>query len=99
MPDVFDLDALAKDVTAEPFRFRFGGEDYEIPCLIDMRWVAAIETDRVDDALRLLLGPEQYRRMQQSPAVFDRLQFDALVGAFFTHVGSSLGESPASTDS
>jgi hypothetical protein len=97
---VFDLDAvLAEGVAPTPFRFRFGGEDYELPAHVDLRAIAAFDAGRLDDALRLMLGAEQYQRLQRSSAVFDQQAFVALFEAYSEHEGSNLGESPASTDS
>jgi hypothetical protein len=98
-PEVCDLDALDADEAGEPFTFRFGGEDYTLPPKIDLRAVAALEGNRYDAALRMLLGPVQYERMQQASAVFDQRKFEALFNAYGAHQGVSLGESEASTDS
>lgn len=97
---VCDLDALDADESGEPFAFRFGGEDYALPPKIDLRAVAALEGNRYDAALRMLLGPLQWERMQASPAVFDQRKFEALFAAYGKHQGvDSLGESSASTGS
>ena len=42
MSEVFDLDAIGAEARGEPFRFRFGGEDYELPPSIDMLAVPAM---------------------------------------------------------
>lgn len=95
-----DLDALVADEDGQPFTFRFGGEDYTLPPRIDLRAVAALEGNRYDAALRMLLGPDQWDRMQQSDAVFDQPKFEALFNAYGRHQGvDGLGESSASTPS
>jgi len=95
--NVFDLDALETDGT--PFPFRHGGEDYVLPPSIDLRVALAEEAGRVDDALRLLLGDEQWDRIVASEAVFDSAKFLALMEAYKRHLGTTLGESAASSRS
>jgi hypothetical protein len=99
MSDVFDLDALAHEANGEPFRFRFGGEDYELPPHMDIRAVAAMSAGRLDDALRMLLGDAQWTRLQASPEVFDQHKLLALFNAYGAHSGMTPGESSASTGS
>lgn len=99
-PQICDLDALEADEAGTPFTFRFGGEEYTLAPRIDLRAVAALEGNRYDAALRMLLGPEQWERMQASPAAFDQTKFEALFDAYAKHQGvDSLGESSASTGS
>ena len=97
--NVFDFDALAAEETGEPFRFRFGGEDYELPSRIDVRAVAAMAAGRMDDSLRMLLGADQWTRLQASPAVFNDHTFEALLDRYLAHEGTTMGESSASTSS
>lgn len=99
MPEVFDLDAIANEATGEPFRFRFGGEDYELPPNIDMRVVAAMQSGRLDDALRQMLNTEQWARIQASTAVLNSQVLLALFERYSKHSGLSVGESSGSTSS
>lgn len=93
MPEVFDLDAVAAEANGtEPFRFTFGGEQYEMPAVVDIRVVAALTTGDVGAALRRLLGEDQWARMEASDAVFDQARFKALLEAYMAHGGSTLGE-------
>lgn len=99
-PD-FDLDAvLAEEETRAPFRFTFDGKPYELPASIDIRAIAAISAGRLDDGLRLLLNPDQWQAIQDSPKM---LTSNALRQLFDTYTafadGATAGESSASTGS
>lgn len=98
-PEICDLDALEADEAGTPFIFRFGGEKYALPPRMDLRAVAALQGGRFDDALRLMLGPEQWEQMQSAAAVFDAYKLEKLFDAYGRHQGVSLGESSASTGS
>lgn len=99
MSDEFDLDAFVSEVTEEPFRFRFGGEQYELPARFDIRAVAALAAGRLDDALRMLLGVAQWERIQAVDAVLDERGLKALLDRYMAHSGVDLGEPLASTGS
>jgi hypothetical protein len=100
MSDLFDLDALAAEADGkEPFRFQFGGEAYELPSELDIRGTAALSSGRVYEGLQMLLGDEQWQRMQDADAVLTDRMLGALFEAYAEHAGLSLGESSASTDS
>lgn len=94
----FDLDAVvAEQEPPEPFEFTFGGETYSLPGEPDVRAFAALTAERLDEGLRLLLGAEQWKRMQDSPAHFRQSQLEALIVAYGAHVGADVGESQASS--
>lgn len=95
----FDLDAVANEAEGEPFEFTFGGESYTLAASVDVRAAAMLQVGRLDTAFRLMLGEEQWERMTASPAVFNGKKLDALLDAYGKHIGISLGESAASTDS
>lgn len=102
MSEVFDLDALASETTddeGEPFPFRFGGESYELPPQFPMLALAAISAGELGDGLRILLGNDQWQRMLHAKATFNEKMLKALLEQYSAHVGSSLGESSASTGS
>lgn len=92
MSDVFDLDALAAEATGEPFRFRFGGEDYELPPTIDIRAVAHAQEGRLSSALRLMMTGDQWDRLERSTGRFDLPALRALFKAYGDHSGAQLGE-------
>jgi hypothetical protein len=97
--DEFDLDAvIAEREPVKAFRFRFAGERYTLPGDPDLRAIAALRADRLDEGFRMLLGEKQWDRMQAADAVFDNASFEALFERYQKHVGD-LGESQASTDS
>jgi hypothetical protein len=97
----FDLDAAVAEVAAgrEPFRFTFGGENYELPPRMDIRALGMFTKGDVHDGLRLLLGADQFERMLASPAVFSDEAFGKLVEAYAAHQNTTVGESSASTSS
>lgn len=97
--DVFDLDALAAEARGEPFRFRFGGDDYEMPPNVDIRAALAANEGRILDAFSILLGAEQWQRMLDSESTLDSDLFDKLMQAYYAHIGTSVGESRASSSS
>lgn len=99
MGEVFDLDAVAAESTKTPFRFTFGGEEYELPPVMDLRIVTSLVSGQMDDAMHRLLGAEQWRRLQASPAMFTNERFTALLNAYMAHTGTDMGEASASTSS
>ena len=99
MPEVFDLDALANEATGEPFRFKFGGEDYELPPTMDIRAVAAMSAGRLDAALRTMLGAEQWARLEAAPAVLNGQMLMSLFERYAKHSGFTVGEASGSTGS
>lgn len=97
----FDLDAvIAEREERTPFEFTFGGELFVLPPSVDVRVVAALSGERFDDALRMLLGSEQWARLQAVEAVFDFAALEALFQVYGEHLGEDLtGEAAASTRS
>lgn len=89
---MFDLDALIFEEEERPFAFRFGGEHYELPAHMDVRAVAAMSAGRLDAALRMMLGAEQWERMQASPATLDDRHLSKLFEAYAAHAGVTVGE-------
>jgi hypothetical protein len=90
-PKVFDLDAVANEANAEPFKFTFGGQRYEMPGTVDIRVVTSLTAGDLEAALRLLLGDEQWAKIQASPAVLDHVKFQSLLAAYMEHTGMTLG--------
>lgn len=97
----FDLDALLDDnEEREPFAFKWDGEEYELPPVRDMRAVGAISAGRIYDGLLLLLGPEQWARIQASPKVLSAPKLRKLLDAYSEYIdGLNVGESSASSSS
>lgn len=99
MPEILDLDAVANEVTKEPFPFRFGGDLYTLPGQIDLRLlseVADIPAGRPDLQLAALLGADQWGRVLASPAPFPAAAIERLMSGWSEYIGISLGESSAS---
>ena len=96
----FDLDALAAEAEGvSPFEFTFGGESYQLPGQFDMRAAAALSAGKVYEGLELLLGGDQWARMQTAEQVLTDAMLGALLDRYAEHTGVSLGESSASTSS
>jgi hypothetical protein len=96
----FDLDkVLAERKKTPPFQFTFDGERYVLPGRPDVRAAAAMSAGRLDDGFRLLLGPDQWDKLQASPKVFDDDALITLMEAYQAHSGEDLGEFRASTNS
>ena len=97
---VFDLDAFAAEADAqrEPFRFRFGGEDYELPGHIDFRFGLALEQGDGIGALRRMLG-DQWDRLVAAEATLTGPMARALIEKYLAHCGQTAGESSASSGS
>lgn len=92
MGDVFDLDALERDTNGEPFVFRFDSVEYTLPARPDVRFAAAMQEGRYGDALRKLLGREQWATLDASDAPFDDEMFKKVIEAYAEHCGISLPE-------
>jgi len=100
--DVFDLDAYVAEHRKDPYRFRYGGQDFELPHAQDTDWRVMEAADQGDvEAIRTLfrlgLGAEQWARFEQLP------QPAGAMGELFrrwqAHSGTKPGESPASPSS
>lgn len=97
MADVFDLDAFAAETTSEPFRFRFGGDEFELPGTVDLRVAAKLQDGKVVESLQTLIGPDQWERLDGLPGVFDYRVARELFIQYGRHLGIDLGESPGSS--
>jgi hypothetical protein len=100
--NVFDLDAvIAEREERAPFQFRFGGQVFQLPGAgLDIRVIAALQGERIDDGLRMLMGDTQWATLQSLEATFDQEAFYALLRQYGKHIGEDIvGESGASTGS
>jgi hypothetical protein len=89
---VFDLDAAVSEADREPFRFSFGGEDFEIAPVVDVRvQVRASERD-LYGALSMFLGEEQYKRLDKVDKPFTMDHLRKLMEAHVAHCGENPGE-------
>lgn len=96
---VFDLDALEVETTNEPFVFTFGGKQYVVPAIIDLRITAALRQGDYATAVRVLVGEDQWASIVASDAVLDTARADTLIRAFGEHCGASPGKSGGSPSS
>lgn len=96
---IFDLDALEVEATNEPFVFTFGGKQYVVPAIIDLRITAALQRGDYASAVRALVGEDQWASIVASDAVLDTARADLLIRAFAEHCGTSPGKSSGSSSS
>lgn len=94
---MYKVEALAREADETPWEFEFAGDVYRLPSQPDARVFAAIDGNRFDQALGLLLGDDQWTRMQQSQAVFTMAALEGLLRAYFSELGIELEKSAAST--
>lgn len=89
-----DLDALAREATdvPEPFTFRIHGHVFSIApgSEADFRVLDQINQDKIAEAVRLLLGDEQYAKFTEKPVSMRTLK--ALLSGWSSHKGLDLGE-------
>lgn len=100
----FDLDAvIAESKPADrrkKFTFSFDGDEYTLPNDVDVLALAAAASGQIAVALRRLLTPEDFDRINASSKVLTRDTLMALLDAYYQHiVGLAAGESSASTSS
>jgi hypothetical protein len=93
------LEAIEREADPKAWHFTFDGDDYTLPSDFDMRAMAAFTGGRLDDAFRILLGPEQWQRMQASPKTFGYSQFEALMKTYSSAIGVDLEKAQASASS
>lgn len=97
---VFDLDAAVADRAdgIEPFRFRFGGEEFTCtsPNDFDVREVGEV-INSADPAMQLalILGSE-WERLEAIEAVFTLRHTEVLVTQWLDHYGLDSGKSSGS---
>jgi hypothetical protein len=101
MGDVFDLNVLRREVEGEPFVFRLGVEEFELPIEMDQRaallfGAADRDPSKAEQAFRLMLGDDQWARLLAVPEVLTLDMLVALMAAYGEHVGATVGESQAS---
>lgn len=96
----FDLDALeVEGEDAEPFRFTYKGQKFEMPVAKAMDWRDQLALSEATEAesVRLIMGDEQYERLSKLP--MSSARFGALIDRWGKHQGLSLGNSRASSRS
>jgi hypothetical protein len=96
---VFKLDAVAREAKGEAFEFEFDGETYVMPPDFDVRFANMMTGGDILGGLEGVLGPEQWERLDSSPAILSIGKVNELLEAWCDHIGVELGESPASSRS
>ena len=84
------LEAIQREADPNPWPFVFDGETYYLPSDWDIRAMAAFTGGRLDDAFLILLGDEQWQRMQASPRIFGAAQLEALMTSYSQAIGVDL---------
>ena len=99
MTEVFDLDAFEPKDRKEPFRFRFGGEEFTTrdPHSFDVRALSGADDPAV--VLALLLGEEGWDRLDAIEKDFTLEHLNAVTEQWFKHHGLDSGKSPGSPKS
>jgi hypothetical protein len=101
MSEVYDLDAAAAEIIREPFRFRYGGREWEFAHMADVDWrvISDADTgdmDAVKKAFKIALGDQakEFDKLPQPISVMNNL-----FSRWLKHSGLNEGESLASLDS
>lgn len=96
---VYKVDAIEREAKGEPWEFEFDGERYELPNDFDMRAASMLVDGDMRGALAMLLGDEQWQRLQASPKVFGIRALGELLQTWCQEIGVELGEFTASPPS
>jgi hypothetical protein len=107
MSQTFDLDAAVGDATAEPFRFTWGGQAFEMPAALSLpiarqlELIAAIENVQsaspaeISQILGLIIGEDLLARLSAArPLTASGLM--KLLEAWMSFQSGDLGKSPVS---
>lgn len=96
---VFDLDKVKKSEAGVPFEFTTQGQRFSFPHAEAVDWHVSkhiAEGDLVE-AVKVLLGPADFRRFDKLKLTMGDL--NDLFEEYTASMGTSMGESQASTDS
>jgi hypothetical protein len=96
---VFKLEAIEREGGEGTWPFDFDGHRYHLPSDFDWRAANALTKGDIELGLELLLGDEQWQRMQASPKVFGVKAIVNMLNAYATDIGVDLGEFQASSAS
>lgn len=96
---VFDLDALKFEETTEPFKFKFGGQEFEIPTHYDPRIFRRAGQGDLAGALLAMIGDAQFERLDAIDQPFDERHMSALFKAWAASDLVTVGEAKASSRS
>lgn len=96
---VYKVDAVEREAQGDAWEFEFDGERYELPNDFDMRAAAMLTSGDLRGALELLLGPDQWDRLNASPKIFGLNALGQMLQAWCADIGVELGEFMASPPS
>lgn len=96
---MYELKALEREADEAPWEFSFDSETYRLPSQPDIRVITAFTTGDLERAFTLLLGAEQWQRLQGSPKLLGIKALQDLLTAYFTDAGMDAEKSTASTPS
>src|SRR5262245_4931433 len=96
---VYRVEAIDREARREGWEFEFDGERYILPNDFDMRAAVAITNGDAEGCLRLLLGEEQWHRLEDSPKVFGVKALRDMLQSYCDDIGVNLGEFEASSPS
>lgn len=95
-----DLDAILEGEQGLPYTFTYGGQEYELAPQIDMRAIILMQGEEIHEAMRVLLGEEQWDRFKRARTRLTPERFQALMQGYAKHQGvGDMGESSASSSS
>lgn len=89
MTEPLNLDEIAASVD-EPFRFRFGGQDFQFPNDPDVVVWELLAANQLQSFLAVLLGDDDYKRMDEIPtavASMTKERLTALIEGYQKHLG------------
>jgi hypothetical protein len=89
---VYKVEALAREANKDAWKFEFDGDVYSLPPDFDMLAAAKLTGGDILGGLQLLLGPDQWKRLEASPKVFGIKAMIELLQAYCTDIGVDLGE-------
>jgi hypothetical protein len=96
---VYKVEAVEREGAETPWEFDFDGDRYSLPPDFDMRAAAKLTNGDLHGALEMLLGAEQWQRLQASPKIFSLEELGKLLQSWASDIGVDLGEFTASPPS
>lgn len=93
---VYKVEAVEREATESPWEFEFDGDIYSLPNDFDWRAAAKLTAGDMHGALEMLLGPEQWVKINESPKIFGLTALGELIQAWCADIGVDLGEFQAS---
>lgn len=99
MSGVYKVEAIEREAKGETWDFEFDGETYHLPSDFDYRAVGPITGGELEEGLHILLGDEQFERLDASPKSFGLNELLAMLNKYCEDIGVPMGEFQASSRS